>query len=113
MAYGAVLECTCSMVYAFVTVLAITLMALLLALGLLVFRGGVSFGSVRWYPNWLGLSVLALLVGVVAWRFFPGFVFVLFILPFAFRWRRHRGPRSTVEGEVRGVDDGQPGTRLR
>ena len=88
-------------------------MALLLALGLLVFRRGVSFGSVRWYPNWFGLTVLALLVAVVAWRFFPGFLLLPFILPFAFRWRRHRGPRGAVEGEIRGVDDGQPGARLR
>ena len=109
------------MIYALtITIAAGLLLLLLLAGGFVAVRRAVdkgwqpAIGRWRWYPNSLGrLLLLALpLAGLVLWRLFPELLFVPFLLPLVWRWRRRRGrpaPRSanddSIEGSYRPLDD--------
>ncbi len=74
--------------------------------------GWPSIGRWRWYPNALGLTVLVLVAGLLLWRLFPALLLVPIVLPFFWRRRFFRGPRSrrdqedqAIEGRYRPFDD--------
>jgi hypothetical protein len=127
------------MVYALVITVAAGLLLLALPAGLFWFgrratQGNLSFRGWRWHPNRIGFSVLAIVAAVVFARFFPGILFLLFVIPvlwrfrgrrsgggrpFVWQWRAKRGQPHTngqsnghkqgddpaIEGQYRNLDD--------
>jgi hypothetical protein len=101
------------MVYALI--LAVGAALLLLALPLAGYalsqraKGGtISLSGWNFRPNALGLTIIAIVVTAVAWRFFPGFLFLPFLIPFFWRFRWGGGGGGGGGGGERGPMPGGP-----
>jgi hypothetical protein len=68
----------------------------------------VSFSGWSFRPNALALTIIAVLVAAALWRFFPGFLFLPFLIPFFWRFRRGGGGGGGDDGGSRRPMPGGP-----
>lgn len=85
------------MIYALVItiVAALVLLAIPTVLALAGRRateGNFSISGWSWRPNALGFTLIAIVLSVALWRFFPVFLFLPMLIPFVWRFRGGRRP---------------------